>query len=583
MRTKLYILIASIAMFWSCEVDVFDKQPLDKISDAAVWNDEAMIRAVATNLYTRLSFFEVPGWLTPTILTYSDESTYSSGNMGAVTTGGISRSSDPLSFWNYTLIRDMSTFIEKIADSPVNENAKKQLEGEVRAMRAYAYYEMMKRYGGVPLVDIPIDPFSPIDIKYTERSTEEAIADFIDTELTTAIGLLTENHIPRGRINKWTAYAFKARANLWAASIAKFSTVELNGLVGIPASRANEFYTRASDAAQAVIGSGKYSLYEKVADKAENFRKIFVDDNNNPEVIFEVVFDGVNLNHSWDYVHAPAEFGAHGGVLDPFLDFVLSFENIDGSSTQPLLGTDHLYDNGFEPFENKDPRLHANIFFQGDIWQGIAVETYEGLDPSPTPTPANILTDAAGNYNGTPYVGFASRNIAERNKATLTGFLPKKYLAETGYYNRNESSTNWKVLRLAEMYLIKAEAEFEKGTNLTAAADALNATRERAGISLVDQSTITRNHVRTEWNSETCFEGERWYHLRRWRIAEGILDGSSFKGIQIILHYESGKYYFLERDLVEGFNRIFRPEHYYNPITNSRINNNPDLIENPLY
>jgi hypothetical protein len=112
--------------------------------------------------------------------------------------------------------------------------------------------------------------------------------------------------------------------------------------------------------------------------------------------------------------------------------------------------------------------------------------------------------------------------------------------------------------------------------------EALNMTRERAGISLVDESTITLDKVRTERRSELGFEGDhRYWDLRRWRTAQNVLS-KRFQGLQIIFHYESGQFYFIPFDC-ESFTRIYRPEHYYNPITNGRIDNNPDLVENPLY
>src|SRR5690606_38105480 len=125
-----------------------------------------------------------------------------------------------------------------------------------------------------------------------------------------------------------------------------------------------------------------------------------------------------------------------------------------------------------------------------------------------------------------------------------------------------------------------AEAELEMG-NRQAAATALNETRERAGISLVDANSITLNHVRTERKSELAYEVHRYWDLRRWRIAEQVLN-HHFQGLRPILHYETGKSYYLPLN-AESSSMIFSPEHYYNPITNNSINNNPDLVENPLY
>ncbi|HLU89632.1 MAG TPA: RagB/SusD family nutrient uptake outer membrane protein, partial [Cyclobacteriaceae bacterium] len=209
MKSIKYIFLLFIIGFQSCQDDVLEREPLDKIPEGNVWNDEVMINAYVTNLYSRFPFFafEQQNWYS-----WTDEGTRSTGNASNIAQGTVSRSSEGAPYWDYAYIRDINVFLERIGPAEINEAVKQQLEGEVRFIRAYTYFEMMKRYGGVPLVDVVIDPFNPIDKQYTVRTTEEAIADFIKTELNTAIGLLNENPAPKGRINKWTAHALKARA-----------------------------------------------------------------------------------------------------------------------------------------------------------------------------------------------------------------------------------------------------------------------------------------------------------------------------------------------------------------------------------
>lgn len=582
MKILTYTFIVTLFLFSSCEDDIFDRTSLDSISDADVWEDPIMLRAYLTDIYARLP---INGFNWAGLDTNTDIATTNKGNQTALTTGSMSRTNEPgiIAFWNYEIIRDLNVFLENIKDAPIGDAVKAQLEGEARALRAMIYFEKQKRYGGVPLVDIVLDPFEEIDNQYKKRSKEETIADFIDTELDVAISLLTEDPEPKGRINKWTASAIKARANLWSGSIAKYGNVQLEGLVGIPSSRTNEFFSKASAAADAVISSDNYSLYNEEEDKVENYRQLFLDETSE-EAIFKIIYDGVNIAHSWDIYNAPASFsGGRGSWDNPLLEYILGFENIDGSGNQPELGPDNLYENGFAPFENKDPRLQATVFFQGDNWAGSqTIQSYEGIDPSSIPDPSTIISIWETNYEGIPTIGFDSRMNPFDDKSTRSGFMVKKYIMEETFVGDNQSDTDFLVFRLAEMYLTKAEAEFEIGDDLEAAAEALNATRQRAGISLVDAGTITLDHIRTERRSELAFEQQRWWDLRRWRTAEDVLNAHVFQGLRTILHYESGMYYFLPVD-AEPFSRIFRPEHYYNPITNDRINNNTELVENPMY
>ena len=366
---------------------------------------------------------------------------------------------------------------------------------------------------------------------------------------------------------------------LWSASIAKYGKVELNGLVGIPLSRATEFYTKALNASEAVISSGKYSLYNKFPDdKVKNYQNIFLDEDNS-EIIFEKPYDGVIVGHDFDVYSGPRPYTLWGNYIDPTLEFILKYENIDGSTDQPDFGAANLYNNGFSPFIKKDPRLHATVFFQGDPWMGDNIQTYEGLDPSLTPNPSAIISGRQVSYNGVAASGVTSRLAEAGIGGTASGFIIKKYLVEK-QLTQGQSYTNWIVFRLAEMFLIKAETEFELG-DMQKAVQALNQTRVRAGISQVDVNSITLEKIRNERMVELAFENHRIWDLIRWRTAESVLN-YRFQGLRIIFHYPSGKYYFLPLN-VELFSRVFQPYQYYHPITDARINNNPDLVENPLY
>ena len=568
--------ILCLLIIVSCE-DVLNRTPLDKINAGDVFHDEVLVEAYATNLYSRLN---INAFMDQNSI-YTDEATHATGNVNIVTQGTVSKTNEAMSYWTYGYIRHLNSFIEQIKTSPFPETLKNQYEGEIRFLRAYVYFEMQKRYGGVPLVDVVLDPYLEIDKQYTRRSTEEAVADFIDSELTKISPMLPEDPLPKGRVNKWTTLALHARAALWSASIAKYGEVDLEGLVGIPASRANEFYTKAAVFADSVIQSGKYSLYNAIpGNKSENYRKIFVDESNS-EVIFERIYDGINKGHDFDGYNAPFCFGTWGTYWNPTLEFILGYENIDGSADQPQFGTDHLYSNAREPFVKKDPRLFATVFFERDAWRSYTIRTYEGIDTSSIPNSSKIVSNPNYAYKGMSSVGIDSRMNSDDGKTPNSGFCLKKYLDDSDEkISVGASKTNWIVFRLAEMYLIRAEALFEQ-SKYQEAAEALNATRARAGISLVNASSITLDKVRNERRVELAFENSRYWDLRRWRIAESVLN-YRFTGLRIIYHHASEKYYFLPINC-ETFTRVFRPQHYYNPITTSRINNDPDLIENPLY
>ncbi len=575
------ITILTLILISGCE-DVLDRKPIDKISEEDVWQKESLIQGYILDLYNRFPHFKFER-----MYHYSDEGTGSGGNSNAVTEGTLSRNNvlSAIEYWDYSYIRSINLFLEKIQSTPLSQELRNQLEGEAKVMRAVAYLELAKRYGGVPLVTTVIDPFQEISDDLKSRVKEEAIYDFINVELSDAIELLslTTATTPIARINKWSALAFQASANLWAASIAKFGTVELDGLVGVPASRANEFYSKASSAAGEVINSRKYSLYNVNPDKAKNYQNIFLVEGNS-EIMFAFQYNGVEVKHDFDHWIAPARFASgQGARCNPLLELILQYENKDGTDEDytQYFNENHLFADGMDIFKRKDPRLFGTVLFQGSWFVNDFIKTYEGIDTGVVANRSKIINNPSLYYQGVTQVGVDSRLVVGDDKTTNSGFLLRKFMDEPSLpLPVGESKVDWPTLRFAELYLTKAEADFQLG-DLASAVTAINKVRERAGISLLNESTISMKRIQTEWMAEFAFENKRFWDLRRWRLAQGVLN-HQFNGLRTIWHKNSNKYYFLPL-LAEPFNRVFRPEHYYNPISASRINNNPLLVQNPLY
>lgn len=603
MKKIIITIVTAFFLFNAC--NYLDKAPLDLISDNDVWNDEALVEAYLSNSYYEMSYFanESPGtnWdgdvFVPcfAINHVSDECmsqwrdwgdalkwyNYKFGNLKIQ--GGL------LEWWGYDPIRKLNVFIEKLPESQLAENLKIVRTAEARFLRAFSYFSMVKRYGGVPLITVAQTLDTPEEELYPEREKEEAIYDFIIKEIDEFVDDLPETLESKdlGRATKYAALALKCRVALYAGSIAQFGKVQLNGIVGIPAEKANHYYQLAYDAGAQIINSGKFALYNNDADKATNFRNLFLVKNNS-EVIFAKRHNNVNGDHSqaggngWcvDFFQCPRPQGWNRGNMDgPYLELIEEFEYKDGRSgkldrkaiEQGLWSTDDLW-------KDKDPRFFATIYTQNTPWKGSKIEYYNGIllpdgTIQTTDSYDGILATGDQDVEGTcfgvlKYLDESHDNMAGTNSAWAT------------------SSQDWQIFRLAEVYLNMAEAAFELG-KIDDALIAINKVRERAGISLL--TSINRKKIRRERKVELAFEGHRYWDVRRWRTAVNDLS-REFSGLRYVLDYNSYKagelkYKLIVVDKIDGAVNIpsFREENYYLPITLERTANNPKLVENPGY
>jgi hypothetical protein len=172
-------------------------------------------------------------------------------------------------YWPYGNIRDVNFLIEQLPNytAQLTEAKVNALLGEAHFLRAYYYFALAKRYGGVPLITTVQNPGAPLEELQVHRDREDATWDFIGDELQLGYQLMPETS-QAGRANKYVAAAYKSRAMLYAGCIAKYGSVNFvdgdarsGGFVGIDAGKANAYFTKAFDAAKLV--EGHYSLYEQ--------------------------------------------------------------------------------------------------------------------------------------------------------------------------------------------------------------------------------------------------------------------------------------------------------------------------------
>ncbi len=601
MKTIRYsiLVVTAVVAFSSCSSDLLNREPLDIISDAQVYKDQTLADDRLTQAYTQMCVMinECPSlnnpangywetisddWNGPFIVNeITDEATsnWIKGQSGTVKSTGITNSGGILEWWEkaYDVNRILNEFIEGIASSPLPENYCTKRIAEARFLRAFNYFFMVKRYGGVPLIlkaQLTSDPESEL---YAARNTEKEVYDFIISEMDgIQADLPNRANTELGRPSKGAALALKARAALYAGSIAQYGTVQLNGLLGFSGSP-SDYYQKAYDACKEIISSGEYGLYNADADKVTNFKNIFLN-KNNTEVIMMIQHDATQRTTSggngwvWDFFQCPKPhaWGA-GNQNAPYLEMAEEFEHVDGTPGKLDSSVENQLWTMDELWGNKDPRFYASIWTQGTAWKGGTVDFHNGL----------ILPDGTIKMDGA-YEGIAALGTQSVDNSFGTGFGVMKYLDEnhdnTG--ERATSSTDFILFRYGEVLLNFAEAAFELGKT-SEALDAINQLRSRAGI--VTLTSVTRDQIRHERKVELAFEGHRYWDLRRWRIAQSVIPVNR-SGLRYVLDYNTRMYKVIIQRNYDGANTpIYDSRNYYFPITANRISNNHNLVENPGY
>jgi len=589
---KIICLFACLALL-SCTDDFLDKKPIDRISDDAVFKDQALIDAYIYELYNELPLHKNDaGWSwNPNGATVyfsmvvCDEARqqgeywehYVKWNKG------LENATDTYDqWWGYSTIRKMNEFLDKIESSDLDENQRRMYAAEVRFLRAFAYFELVKRYGGVPIIKKAQQLDESEEELFVPRNKEKDVYDFIHAELSEIKDYLPEmrNDAEYGRATKYAALALDSRAMLYAASIAKYGEVQLDGVVGIPSNEAQEYFQKSLEASSAIMNyantTHNIGLYNKYPeDKAKNFYELFMDERNN-ETIFSVQYNGLSgKGHSLDFWLAVQGISVGWGQeINVLLELVEAFEYVDGSSGK--LDKESLSKGAYdiiELFKNKDPRFNGSILYQDSPWQGAKIERYSGTWVVENGEEV-LYTSANKTINGKPACSPGGGPYA------MTGFTPKKYYDERLVNPLvDQSETDFLVFRYGEILLNYAEAAYEIGRT-EEARNAINQLRQRAGVA--DKQHLTLADIRNERRVELAFEQHRQWDVRRWRTAENDLSGN-FSGMKYYLEASTGKYRLEFDNMVDRYTRLFQKKHYYHPITPDRIANNPKLVENPGY
>jgi starch-binding outer membrane protein, SusD/RagB family len=583
MKKSKNIMIAGLTILlsvYSCDSSFFDldKEPLNLISDAFVFTDEALVDANLAQIY-HLTLFNYIGGNEPV-------NDFLESGMGAEGRGFAlwqSASWIPLEimdeggapnlidYWPYNNIRNANEFIIGVQNGDFSQGFKDQRIAEARYLRAHMYFQMVKRYGGVPIITEPQPIDAPESVLFVSRNSEQQVYDFIASEMD-AIALILPEVTETGRVCKYTALALKSRAMLYAASVAEFGSVQLDGLLGIPAGQASNYWQSSYDASMEIITSNKYSLYNNFPDDpAWNFQDLFVEEGNNPERIFVEIYDyTVAKGHSWNLGATPNEFALEwGSNYCPFLHIIDEFQYADGSPgkiDRGLINSGHLFHID-EIFRNRDPRFLATFFFPESEFRGGVARFHRAT-----------IVDGVEYTSGT--IGDGWPAAAPRRNWINTGFLVRKRIdeGETGT-GRGTSNTDYMVFRYGEILLNVAEAAFYLDRT-EEALDNINLIRDRAGMPSL--TSVTEADIRQERRVELAYEDHRYWDLRRWRVAHEELNGLRTQGLQYFYHYNEDKY---ELRLInaEGTARVFQERHYYFPLGVNRIAENPNMVENPGY
>jgi hypothetical protein len=620
--------------------DFLDRESESILTDEQVFSDENMINAVLANYYGRIDW----GQRIDDHESYMATDEAANSGSGGSTWGGSPYNNDIFRVYDYTLIRHINQFLASIrseASAGLSDDYRNQLEGEARFIRAWTYFNMGRCMGGMPLVGDEVFEYSggtDITALQLPRSTEAALYDYVISECTEIAGMLPDGFTRNAaRANKWAALTLKARAAIYAASIAKYGssvtpdiktsdyTAAEGGAVGIPSAKADGYYQTALAAAQEIITGGKYRLYNETADKGVNFYEA-VCNKSSAEV--EVIWakDHIVPGNSTGFTNANGPLSmaqdADANRETAILNLVEAFEYKNDRNgtlkTRNTDGSDYIYyDSPEELFADKDARLYGSVIYSGADWNGTPITYQAGQMKWDSDSSAWAIVTTSGQVgtvddDGDQVVSIDGPNQSDGATHNNTGFNIRKFMDyKPSAFTRGAGSDMWFVrMRYAEVLLIAAEAAMELN-NQTKATEYINIVRDRAGIQQL--TSVTFADIEQERRVEFAYENHRWWDLKRWRRAHVVWPetGTPTLTDDVTTHNESaaadvntsvkyglfpyrikspghpqnGKWVFNKVNTstwtYSGRRHNFQLRHYYNFLDNGWLEKNPKLVRNP--
>ena len=523
--------------------------PKDQVSDASFWKNPDQFRLAANDFYFALrgpNYVE----LNSDIATGSGSAEMSSMSNGSY----LPAANSDLWTNSYAGIRATNYLLAKATQSGLGSQIDRWV-GEALFFRAYHYWNLVKTYGGVPLITTVLDVSSPE--VYTPRATQQEVIDFIIADLDNAIPkLLKQSELSAaemGRVARGAALALKARAALYQGTWRKYHAE------GDPTA----MLTAASNAAQQLITSNEYDLYtDHGTDSSYKFLFILQGDDSKEVILARRYYAG-RATHNWT-----RELWFNYMIPTKKLaDMYLCKDGLPITISPQFAGYDSLETT---EFRNRDPRMAMTFIVPGsDVFKE-----------------SGFLPVIPG-FSGTT--------------ATRTGYMLRKFLDETVEAAHFAGQYDFKEFRYGEVLLILAEALFERD-GVISDADlnrTINLLRARVGMRALNNAFVTSNgldmltEIRRERTVELAFEGFRRDDLRRWKTAEQDMP-QAIKGVKFVgteyQHRDSTLKVGTDIQVdANGFvvaeaagSRQFLPKHYLDPIPLQQIQlSHGTLLQNP--
>ncbi len=643
MKKRFLIYITLLITIFSCQK--LNLEPKGILGEPELFGNEFGVKKYFAGIYNYLPIEDFLYYGTNSNNAYRPDNYWEAGKNSLGNMSGeffntwVGVDNDGFGYWPYARIREINTFITNFPSykDKYTEADYNKLLGEAHFLRAFFYFGLAKRYGGVPIITEVQNPLADPETLNVSRNTEYDTWKFIYEDLKFAMDNMTASS-ESGRANKYVAAALMSRSMLYAGSIAKYTqhlgfegeAATQAGLAGMDPSKANEFFQYSVDAGK-LIETGPYSLYTKnYPDKATNFANLFLDPSSSESIFikdYNQTSPGNNrLRHTYDALMSPSPDMSSfvGAESYPPFDFMELYEMPAYTNSD---GTPVRFDNRSDIRNGMEPRLKGTMYFDGDelrgktfsmqkgiyrSYKGVAADAQKGSNAAPINSGGNRIVGGRGwtteingvSYNITGAHGHFDDQGGENN-GWGAAFMRKYINPEMATSNVREyrSDQHWVVFRLGEIYLNTAEALYELGSR-EEAFDYIEKIRDRAGSQVVrpaldmtvtNMGTINKANyvyqvekslqfIRDERARELYGENHWWWDLRRWRTADQVLNQFRHRVLSSYFVADEGKYIYLEED-----NRINRSwtaskQCYYEPIPWGEIGKNDNLLpQNPLY